>query len=135
MPLNGSLMAKMKVMIEMIPREGGYRYLLPLDCYDESEPGLTLCVRMRKHGCNKFVREDPYQIAKFNFTRPLLNPCHHNKPLSLAGGAGTRGADAIAGEFQCPGDGGSGFYRPKSLIFDPNHVARGNVGAYTGPLA
>jgi len=72
LPLNGSIMAKMQVLIETVPMEGGYRYLLPLDCFPESEPDVTLCVRIRKYGCNEFVRQGPYCLAKFN--RPLLNP-------------------------------------------------------------
>jgi hypothetical protein len=80
LPLNGAIKTNIQLSIEMIP-QGGYRYLLPLDCYYESKPPVktppaTLCVRLRKSGYNEFIREDPYSIIEF--TRPLLNPIVSN---------------------------------------------------------
>jgi hypothetical protein len=72
LPMNGSIMARMQFLIEMTPENGGYRYLLPLDCYLASRPNVTLCVRLRKLGHNEFVRENPYEIVEFS--RPLVRP-------------------------------------------------------------
>jgi hypothetical protein len=72
LPMNGSIMARMQFLIEMTPENGGYRYLLPLDCYPASKPNVILCVRLRKLGHNEFVRENPYEIVEF--TRPLARP-------------------------------------------------------------
>ncbi|KAK4449028.1 vegetative incompatibility protein HET-E-1 [Podospora aff. communis PSN243] len=86
LPLNGAIKTNIQLSIEMVP-EGGYRYLLPLDCCygaDPPEPGppeqgppanprpVTLCVRLRKSGYNEFIREDPYSIVQP--TRHLPNP-------------------------------------------------------------
>jgi hypothetical protein len=72
LPMNGSIMARMQILIQMTPQNGGYRYLLPLDCQPESRPDVTLCVRLRKLGHNELVRENPYGIVKFS--RPLARP-------------------------------------------------------------
>ncbi|KAK4102837.1 HET-domain-containing protein [Parathielavia hyrcaniae] len=70
LPMNGSIVARMQILIEMTPQNGGYRYLLPLDCHPESRPDATLCVRLRKLGHYEFVRENPYEIVEFS--RPLV---------------------------------------------------------------
>ncbi|KXX81983.1 Vegetative incompatibility protein HET-E-1 [Madurella mycetomatis] len=72
LPLNGAIMARIQLLIEMNPQSGGYRYLLPLDCFCEFRPEARLCVRLRKCGYNEFVRDDPCGIVEV--TTPLLGP-------------------------------------------------------------
>ncbi|KAK4117990.1 hypothetical protein N657DRAFT_651756 [Parathielavia appendiculata] len=74
LPMNGSIMARMQFLIEMTPKNGGYRYLLPLDCHPESKPDVTLYVRLRKLGHNEFVRENPYDVVEFPQTKLLDRP-------------------------------------------------------------
>ncbi len=74
LPMNGSIMARMQILIEATLQNGGYRYLLPLDCHPESRPDVTLCVRLRKLGHNELVRENPYKLEIVEFSRPLVRP-------------------------------------------------------------
>jgi hypothetical protein len=59
---NGGIKTRM-LLIELTPETGGYRYILPLDCSDD--PNIMLGVRLRKCGPNEFVRENPYEVEKF----------------------------------------------------------------------
>ena len=65
---NGGITARM-LLIELTPKTGGYRYLLPLDC--SNDLNTILGVRLRKCGPSEFVRENVYKIEEFD-KRALL---------------------------------------------------------------
>lgn len=74
-PCNGAIKVKMQFLVEMTHLNGGYRYLLPLDCAHEGNPSATLCVRLRKYGPNEFIRENPDVIETFvgtDLRKPII---------------------------------------------------------------
>ncbi|KAM7194145.1 vegetative incompatibility protein HET-E-1 [Naviculisporaceae sp. PSN 640] len=71
-PGNCGIKVMMQFFIQMTPENGGYRYLLPLDCYNEDNRTAVVCVRLRKYGWNGMVRENPAKIEEI--TTPLLMP-------------------------------------------------------------
>jgi len=73
-PCNGAIKVKMQFLVEMTHHNGSYRYLLPLDCAHEENPTATLCVRLRKHGPNEFIRENPDVIEEFPVDTKLRKP-------------------------------------------------------------
>jgi hypothetical protein len=64
---NSGIKIQSQILSEPIPGKRAFRYVLPLDCSPDGK--MSLGVRLRKCGADRFVREDPWNLVRYS--KPL----------------------------------------------------------------